>query len=133
MNISRVSEVVSRLGGVLTGAADVSPFSPEHPIAVVAAVPIDRFIIAGIRRGPTKEYVAAYFDANEKLKAISAGIKALIRASGFSAERIPVTVTESELEEDGCGPDTLALTHKVAAYLAGLGDFGRNGLLLTPE
>lgn len=133
MDFSKITDVVSSLGGVLTGVSDVSSYSNGHPRAIVAAVPIDRFIIAAIKSGPTREYIAAYYYSNDRLKRISEGITSVVRDSGFSAQPLPVTVSEAGLEKEGCGPDTPALTHKVAAYLAGLGLFGRSGLLLSPE
>jgi len=72
-------------------------------------------------------YRGIYDAANENLNRASLLIAKKIQEAGFKAYPIPASQTVNDRKLEG------AISHKLAAHLAGLGWIGKNCLLITPK
>jgi len=125
-----LSTLLLRRGAGLVGFADLAAI-PAHvrqglPRAVSIAVPLNPRIVAGIRHGPTREYLAEYRRANALLGDLAQAAAEALRERGFRAAFGAATVAGVEFGEY----DT-PLPHKTVATRAGLGWVGRCALLVT--
>lgn len=127
-----LAALLLRRGAGLVRFADLSEVLPNvrHglPRAVSIAVPLNPRIVAGIRRGPTREYLAEYHRANALLGELARAAADALRERGFQAAFGTATVSGVEFGEY----DT-PLPHKTVATRAGLGWIGRCALLVTEQ
>lgn len=97
------------------------------PVAVSIGLVLDRRILAGIRQGPTDEYMGEYTRANELLGEIARQAAEWLLPQGYRAVALAAT--------GGIDMDRLQVPfqHKTAARLAGLGWIGKCAVLVTPD
>jgi epoxyqueuosine reductase QueG len=129
---AELERVILNLGGSKCGISDLRdipgrPF-PGLPFAVTVMLGLTPEIIAGIGKGPTREYRDEYERANTKLAGIGKAAGSFLEGLGFRAELLGPT-TESFDRETLSVP----LPHKTAAIRAGVGWIGKCDLLVTRE
>ncbi len=119
-------------GAGLVGFADLSGIAAharhDLPRAVSIAVPLNPRVIAGIRHGPTPEYLAEYHRANALLGELARLAAEALRGWGYRATFGTATVAGVEF-----GQYDTPLPHKTVATRAGLGWIGRCALLITEQ
>lgn len=90
-------------------------------------IPFSEHVVTSNREPgpPSREWAQSYVEGNKLINNISQKIIADLASKGIEAATIPATHTYDE--------STLKATwsHKSAAYIAGLGSFGVNRLLIT--
>lgn len=82
--------------------------------------------VSNLSKGPaSREWAEAYIRTNRVITEIGEGLSDLLKEAGFRAGRIPAThnFDEKTLLSDW--------SHRHIAYLAGLGTFGINNMLIT--
>lgn len=123
---------VIQSGASEVSSADLSDLPGEVrdnlPRAVTFLVALRPEIIAGIRTGPTEEYVGEYDRVNALLNDIADTTAGLLRTRGFRAE--PIASTTSQYDPQHLAT---ALPHKTSALRGGLGWIGRCALLITEQ
>jgi len=129
---AELERVILGLGGSKCGISDLRDIPersfPGLPFAVTVILGLSPEVIAGIGKGPTREYHDEYERANKKLAGIGKGACSFLEEQGFSAELLGPT-TESFDRETLSVP----LPHKTAAIRAGIGWIGKSDLLVTRE
>ncbi|MDR0624280.1 MAG: hypothetical protein LBG10_07595 [Treponema sp.] len=90
-------------------------------------IPFDEGIIAGNIPGPdaSRGWAEAYIHTNELIQTISGELAALLRQEGSHAGLIPATHNFDEKKLIS------RWSHRHIAFLAGLGSFGLNNMLIT--
>lgn len=133
---NKVKELSTQLGADLVGIASVKAFadapSGHHPrdvlrgarSVIVMAVALPR---AALESAPSFEYSASYWSANNELDRIAFRVAKFLEGNGHRAVQIPASSPHDVRHMTG------HLSHKHAGELAGLGVFGKNNLLLSPE
>jgi len=130
----KVKELASNLGADMVGIASQKSFSKaphghrpqdllrdtKSVIVIAVSLPESSFESA-----PSREYSAAYLAANSELNRIAFHISKLLEKEGFRAIQIPAAMPYDYETDMG------DLSHRHAANLAGLGNLGKNCLLLT--
>ncbi len=129
---NEVTRLLASRGAGLVRFADLSEL-PLHvrqglPRAVSIAVPLNPRIVAGIRHGPTREYLAEYHRVNALLGELAQVAADALRERGFHAAFGTATVAGVEFGEY----DT-PLPHRTVAPRAGRGWIGRCALLVTEQ
>jgi epoxyqueuosine reductase QueG len=97
----------------------------SFPRAVSYAVPMDAEIMAGIKRGPNRQYAEEYARVNRKIDSLSQAMAEILMAKGCSSKALPASARTDTVHMRGDFP------HKTAATRAGLGWIGRNCQLIT--
>lgn len=133
-----VKQFALERGAGLVGVADAGAMNaaPENHRAtdilpgakaiVVIATPQTKALIA--HSLPT-EYTRSTFSCEAKLEVICHDIANLLDESGFSAIAVPVRMSLMADNNSLMGD----LSHKHAAVFAGLGQMGKNSLLISPK
>lgn len=116
--------------GAAASPAESWPYAPELPFALSLAWPIDPDIIAEVENGPTAAYMAEYHRINRRLREVSDGLAALLRAHGGRAEPVQPRGSPDPTVEDFV--DARVFAHKTAATQAGLGWIGKTALFVSP-
>ncbi len=129
MNLE-LKNLLESQGASLVGFGDLSEIPAylrfDLRVGISIAVALDPQIIAGIRDGPTREYVGEYRRANDLLDSLSASAASLLEKRGYKAHSFPAT-------QAGIDPrtHTTRLPHKTTATRSGLGWIGKCALLVT--
>jgi len=102
---------------------------PEVKTLVSFFLPFSPKVVAANRREPevpAREWVDSYIHANGLIDSISQALAAMMTAKGLKAAVVGATKNYDE--------NTLKApwSHRSAAFVAGLGRFGLNRLLITP-
>ena len=90
-------------------------------------IPFQENIVKSNIEGPvaSKEWVMAYIKTNDLLKTISEGIETLMEQNGYKAGKIPATHNfDAKILMSNW-------SHRHIAFLAGIGTFGANNMLIT--
>lgn len=125
-----LAEILLARGAGLVGFADLRAFPAETreglPRAVAIVAPIDPFVIAGLKTGPTVMYHDEYHRLNNRLNSLAHTAADYLQERGAKAIALPA-------DDIGYDPGTLSvrLPHKTAATRAGLGWIGKCSLLIT--
>lgn len=103
---------------------------PEAQTVISFFVPFAEQVVEANRKGGDKvaeEWAKAYICLNRLLNALSLELTGMLWERGFAAEMIRATHTYD--------PQTLlaSWSHRSAAFIAGLGRFGRNRLIITAK
>jgi len=106
-----------------------SDILPEAKTLVSFFLPFSQKVVEANRRepeAPAREWVDSYIHANDLIGRISQGLVDLMTARGLRAAMVGATKNYDE--------KTLKApwSHRSAAFVAGLGRFGLNRLLITP-
>lgn len=100
---------------------------PRFPFAISIGIHISDSIIGDLVDGPTRQYAYHYKIVNHQLDSIGLILLSLIQQRGYKAYPIPASQI---IDWDR---NTGELSHKWAAYNAGLGWYGRNNLMINPR
>ena len=102
---------------------------PEAKSVISFFIPFSDIVVKTNRVDslPSKEYARSYVDANILINQISHNLVKLLNDKGFKAATIKATHTYE--------PETLksAWSHRSAAYIGNMGQFGVNRMLITSE
>jgi len=82
---------------------------------------------AAFESAPSREYSMSYMVANQELNRIAFRIAKFLQEEGHRAIQVPASPPYDLTHNMG------DLSHRHAGYLAGLGVFGKSGLLLSPK
>lgn len=118
-----IKEIILSGGGAFCGFADFEYCG--LPRAVSYGVKLSDFVLSQIDNAPTYTYFSHYRTANALLDRLSFIVGNYIEERGFSYMPIPASQTVN-------GHDSYAgeISHKKAAFLAGLGHIGKNSLFI---
>jgi len=123
---NEIKELVLNNGGAFCGFA---PFSHDGlKTAISFGVKLSDFVLSQISDAPTYTYFTHYRTANALIDRIEFLIGNYIESKGYLYMPIPASQTVG-------GHDTYKgeVSHKKAAYLAGLGHIGKNALFIHNE
>jgi epoxyqueuosine reductase QueG len=101
---------------------------PQAQTVVAFFVPFTEDLVNIHRHSPRipREWSIAYIETNTLIENISQALKRELTSSGISA--VTQKATHNFIEQDL----TAIWSHKSVAYVAGLGTFGLNKMLITP-
>jgi len=131
-----VKDLARRLGADLVGVAQKDSFieapkghSPEDLLrgarsVIVMAI---NLLDASLESAPNREYSITYNVANRELDQIAFRVARFLQDKGYRALQVPASPPYDISSKMG------DLSHRHAGYLAGLGVFGKNSLLLSPK
>jgi epoxyqueuosine reductase QueG len=105
---------------------DYRPF-PYLPYAISLGVPLSKTVVSSIRKGPTHTYFHHYRTTNAYLDNAAIRLMLYIEKLGKSAVYIPASQT---VDSEGIRG---LFSHKMAAFLAGLGGIGQNALFVSEK
>ncbi len=127
-----LTEWMTRRRIELWGVADLRDFltpcddtGHHFPFGISWAVPMNPLIMAGIQKGPNREYADEYARVNRIIHELSENLSAEIGALGIRAKPLAVSDRTDQINIKGDFP------HKTAATRAGLGWVGRHCQLVT--
>lgn len=112
-------------GRALAGLPDSTHDS--LPLAIVIALRVSRAVLSTLEDGPNLLYFHHYRQINAQLDRATTMIAAEIERQGCSA--LPIPASQIVDWEKMAGQ----VSHKAMARLAGLGWWGKNNLLVTPQ
>jgi epoxyqueuosine reductase QueG len=103
-------------------------YCPEAETVVAFFLPFSEDIIRANRHDPgiAREWALAYAETNQLIETISLALEAALAADGIKT--VVQKATHNFNQQDLTAP----WSHKSAAYVAGLGTFGLNQMLITP-
>lgn len=118
-----IIKIVTENGGAFCGFADFEYFGLTR--AVSYGVKLSDFVLSQIEDAPTYTYFSHYRTANALLDRLSILVGNYIEKNGYRYMPIPASQTVN-------GHDSYRgeISHKKAAYLAGLGHIGKNSLFI---
>ena len=97
------------------------------PRALVFGVPLQNAVLESIEDRPTPLYFHNYRQANYQLDSLAMGAALLLQGEGHQAEAVAASqIVQRE-------PMLGHVSHRVLAWAAGLGWWGRNNLLVNPD
>lgn len=101
---------------------------PDAQTVIAFFLPFAETVIAANRKGPqiAREWAIAYIETNKLIAAISSELKKVLVFHGINVATQPATHNFNEQDL------TASWSNKSMAYVAGLGTFGVNHLLITP-
>lgn len=113
------------------GFADISALPEEsrrgYKYAISMAIAHDPKVMESIRKGPNRDYAAAFDELNRRIVEISRGLIAEVESLGYRAETAYISGTYSRETY------STQLPHKTVADLAGIGWIGKSALLVTEK
>ena len=131
-----IKELACSLGADLIGVAQAESFTeaPEghHPeellrgarsVIVIAIHLLD----ASLESAPNREYSVTYNVVNRELNRIAFRVAKFLQDKGYRALQVPASPPYDVSRNMG------DLSHRHAGYIAGLGVFGKNSLLLSTK
>ncbi len=95
------------------------------PRLIAIALPLNRAVFDTFERYPSKIYQNHYRVVNRRLEDIALSLCNYLEREGWSALATPATYSVDEY--------TGHLSHRMAAYLSGIGWIGKSSLLVTKE
>lgn len=100
---------------------------PNAETVIAFFLPFDETIITANRKGPkiAREWAVAYIETNKLIETISSELKNELASLGINVVTQPATHNFNEQDL------TASWSNKSMAYVAGLGTFGINHLLIT--
>jgi epoxyqueuosine reductase QueG len=106
---------------------------PEVKTLVSFFLPFSKKVVKANSREPdfpSREWMDSYIQANNLINQISQGLVALMTSKGLKAALVGATQHYDDKDDE----NTLKApwSHRSAAFVAGLGRFGLNRLLITP-
>ncbi len=131
-----VKEMAHNLGADLVGVAKAESFTEapkghrpqellrEARSVIVMAI---HLLDASLEYAPNREYSITYSVANRELNRIAFRIARFLQDKGYRALQVPASPPYDVSRNMG------DLSHRHAGYLAGLGVFGKNSLLLSTK
>ncbi len=102
---------------------------PEAKTVVSYFLPFADGLVKG-NRGPgpvSRDWGVSYVETNRLINRINQDLKALMETRGFSAATLPATHNFDEITLES------GWSHRSSAYIAGLGRFGLNRMLIGPR
>lgn len=102
---------------------------PDAKTVVSFFIPFSKEIVSSNRKGEytSIEWAKSYIEANALINYISQKMIEYLKGKGISADTVSATHTfDKETLKSGW-------SHRSAAYISGLGKFGVNRMLITPE
>jgi len=108
-------------------APEIAEIAKSLPNVVSIAVKLQRKVLATLTDGPNFIYKAHYRQANNLLDKITFQLGQFVIENGYEAMAIPASVIVSWEKQ------TSHLSHRHVAQLAGIGYWGRHGLIVHPE
>lgn len=133
---NEVKQLAMQLGADLVGIAPEKAFAVAPPghrpqdflkaarSVIVIAVALPH---AALESAPSREYSASYMSANNELNRIAFRLAKFLQENGHRAVQVPASPPYALKRMRG------DISHRHAGELAGLGVFGKNGLLLSPK
>ncbi|PLX43339.1 MAG: epoxyqueuosine reductase [Deltaproteobacteria bacterium] len=114
----------------LWGVADLSEFTgdetvPPYRHGVAFAVPMDKGVMAAIKKGPNRPYADEYVRVNDLIDAIGEELAGALEGRGHNALHLAASKRTDPLKIAGAFP------HKTVATRAGLGWVGKCCQLVT--
>jgi len=114
----------------IVGPEHVHPTNilPEAKTVVAFFIPFAKKVVLSNRKSSAvaAEWARAYLEANKLIGRVSEQVIHMLSAEGVKAETIKATHTYDEKTL------TTAWSHRSSAFIAGLGRFGVNRMLITP-
>lgn len=127
-----LEEIAERHGAAALGAADLTGIAipplaapPGLNRAISFILAMEPEVMAGLTKGPTREYSRLYRATNERINSLSAELARALTSAGHRAWPVPASVRSD--------PDNIRgdFPHKTAATRSGLGWVGRHCQLVT--
>lgn len=118
-----IIKIVLENGGAFCGFADFS--HSGLPYAISYGVKLSDFVLSQIEDKPTYTYFTHYRTANSVIDRLSFLIGNYIEKNGY--KYMPVAASQTVNGHDSYSGEA---SHKKAAYLAGLGNIGKNALFI---
>jgi epoxyqueuosine reductase QueG len=102
---------------------------PDAQTVIAFFLPFDKTLITANRKIPqiAREWAVAYVETNKLIATISTELKRKLTAQGINVVTQPATHNFNEQDL------TARWSNKSVAYVAGLGTFGINHMLITPS
>jgi len=131
-----VKKLARSLGADLVGVAQAEAFReapkghrPEEllPGAQSVIVMAIHLLDASLESAPNREYSVTYSVVNQELNRIAFRVARFLQDKGYRALQVPASPPYDVSRNMG------DLSHRHAGYLAGLGVFGKNSLLLSTK
>jgi len=133
---ANIKEIAYSLGADLVGVAKAESSAeapkghrPEELLRGACSVIVMaiHLLDASLESAPNREYSVTYSVANQELNRIAFRVARFLQDKGYRALQVPASPPYNVSRNMG------DLSHRHAGYLAGLGVFGKNSLLLSTK